>query len=263
MATEFFYRHHDYDRLMELYLEGVNFFMRHRFEPFLERLLAIAEALNSLVVVFGDHGEEYDEESRGHYDSVNEGVVRTPMILYGFGIEPLQTDEIVRSIDLAPTLYDLQGWPNPVQTDGRSLAEMLHSRSVVRETERIAFAQTYVSDVREFLDVQKRTIAGETGPIHLRHVLYKERAWRGRDRVTRQFHAYEDRLAFRNLGPIEPVDESASLDADGCYRPSEAPNAELLASLTAYNRGRRRASAAQSSATAEVRQHLRAMGYKL
>ncbi|MGB3797930.1 MAG: sulfatase-like hydrolase/transferase [Alteraurantiacibacter sp.] len=262
-ATEFFYLREDYDRLMNLYTEGVSFFMKHRFEPFMERLMRIADKTRSLIVVFGDHGEEYDAQSRGHYDSINEGVLRTPMILWGPGVAPMQSDARVRSIDLAPTLYDLLGWQPEETLDGQSLVDALCGHQSVALGDRAAFSQTYVCDAGEFLDVQKKTLSPDASPVHLRYVLYKERAWSGSNRVTRQFHAYKDRATFDTLHAIEPVVVSDRLGPDGMYHVIERHHDAMLSDLNRYGRLRCKHTVRSTAPPEQVRTHLRAMGYRI
>lgn len=97
----------------------------------LERLLALhgrlREGRERLVVVLSDHGEEFFEHGgKGHQNTLFEEVVRIPMVLHWPGHLPtgLVVTDLVRIIDVLPTLLDLVGARSPESLDGRSLAPL-------------------------------------------------------------------------------------------------------------------------------------------
>ena len=52
--------------------------------------------------------------------------VRVPFIIgYPGHVRPKQYDELVETIDLLPTLFELAGLPEPVKNQGRSLAALI------------------------------------------------------------------------------------------------------------------------------------------
>jgi choline-sulfatase len=263
-AVEFFYDRKEYRRLMQLYLEGVSFFMRSRFDPFMERLLSLLRGTNSLLVVFGDHGEEYDDDSRGHFDSLNEGVIRVPMIFHGRDVVRGQTDSPVRSIDLFPTLVDRLGWRNAAaEIDGKSLADTVFGGSSRPPDEaRLAFAQTYVCDASEFLSFQKRVFAGDDTARHLRHMLYKEGAWLGRNRVIRQHHAYAQRELLAGLGPCKMIVSGHRETTPGVYVEDAAVSRLLAPELDRYGRSRGSVEGPRVDLNV-VRRQLGEMGYRV
>lgn len=235
VATEHLYRQRRYDRLMSLYCEGAKRFLQTRLEPFLERLLEATAERNALVVLFGDHGEEYDAESRGHYDSVNDGVIRVPMVFFGNGIVARRHDEVVRSIDLVPTLLELLGWSSFGPVDGESLGSALSGDKLANDA--VGFAQCYVADTASFVEVQRHVLKGDTRPRPLRHVLYKEAIWRDHERLSRQLHAYHNRLEFSGLHAIEP--ELLYESRGNAISSSTAEAQDLLRTLLSYCRMRR------------------------
>jgi arylsulfatase A-like enzyme len=122
---------------------------------------------NPLIVITGDHGEQYPSSplqfqmlrvarrSRrtfrlgkwlpfldnrfagleiGHGFALYEELVRVPLILSGPGVPPgRQVDHQVRHIDLLPTLADLCGIPSPEAIDGRSLTPMMDGSALPEE----------------------------------------------------------------------------------------------------------------------------------
>jgi arylsulfatase A-like enzyme len=121
---------------------------------------------NTLVVITGDHGEDYPDtllqkrlirvarRSRrafklgswfpyldsklasvavGHGFALHEHLIRVPLIIAGPGISPATVKEQVRHIDLFPTIADLCGVDIPNGTDGRSLRPLMEGESLPEE----------------------------------------------------------------------------------------------------------------------------------
>lgn len=258
VATEALYRLGQYDRLMSLYRDGAERFLHSRLEPFLERLFEITANRNALIVLFGDHGEEYDEESRGHYDSVSDGVIRVPMLFFGNGIVARLHDAMVRSIDLVPTLLELLGWLPFGPVDGQSLGMALAGNAQGEDAP--GFAQCYVADTAAFVEVQRHVLDGDTRPRQLKHVLYKEAIWMGEERLSRQLHAYQKRLAFAGLNAITPKLEYTH--GGGTSGPSDAPPPQLMEALLTHSRMRRH-KAVPHRAPGTLYDSLRASGYHI
>ena len=133
-----------------------------------EWLAPIFEAVgpNTLVVITGDHGEDYPDtrlqkrlirvarksrrafklgswfpylDSRlasvavGHGFALHEHLVRVPLIIAGPRTNPVTVKEQVRHIDLFPTIADLCGIDIPNGTDGRSLCPLMEGQSLPEE----------------------------------------------------------------------------------------------------------------------------------
>jgi arylsulfatase A-like enzyme len=121
---------------------------------------------NTIVVITGDHGEEYvtSELERiflkgvrgirkvfkprkwwpgldaklsgvavGHGFGLHEPLVRVPLIICGPGLPPARVDDQVRHVDLLPTLADLAGVEVPSTVDGRSLRPLVDGGSLPPE----------------------------------------------------------------------------------------------------------------------------------
>ena len=82
-----------------------------------------------LIAVTADHGERFFDHhgATGHGGPVfDEPLVRIPLLLRGPGIEAGRVvEDVVRSIDVYPTLADLAGLEPPEVVQGRSLLPLL------------------------------------------------------------------------------------------------------------------------------------------
>ncbi|MEQ8836204.1 MAG: sulfatase, partial [Lacipirellulaceae bacterium] len=81
---------------------------------------------NTIVVLWGDHGWNLGDHTLWCKHSVYESSLRIPLIIktprHSAG---QQTDAIVESIDIYPTLCELAGLPVPKTVEGRSLVPLL------------------------------------------------------------------------------------------------------------------------------------------
>lgn len=103
----------------------------HDADAALGELLAGLEARgrlqNTLLVIFGDHGEAFDQHpgNFGHTMFVYEENVRIPYLIAAPGLieEPLRIARIASQVDTAPTVMDLLGFDRPSEWQGRSLLD--------------------------------------------------------------------------------------------------------------------------------------------
>jgi arylsulfatase A-like enzyme/predicted Zn-dependent protease len=85
----------------------------------------------TLLVVTSDHGEgldEHDESTHSYF--VYETTMRVPLIFWGPGVisTPRRVSELVRSVDVTPTILDLLGEPPLPGVQGVSLAPLIDGR---------------------------------------------------------------------------------------------------------------------------------------
>jgi arylsulfatase A-like enzyme len=86
---------------------------------------------DTMVVLFGDHGENMTEhdawfDHAGLYDSVT----HVPVILWAPGrIPPVESSAMVVLADLLPTVLDVAGLPPVGGIDGRSLVPLIHRQT--------------------------------------------------------------------------------------------------------------------------------------
>ena len=121
---------------------------------------------NTIVVVTGDHGEDYPDspweqkliraarKSRrrlkleswfpyldkrfaalavGHGFALHEHLVRVPLVISGPGIPVAQVEDQVRHVDLFPTLAEVCNLERPADADGRSLVPTMKGESLPEE----------------------------------------------------------------------------------------------------------------------------------
>jgi arylsulfatase A-like enzyme len=113
----------DLDHLKALYDAEIRYT-----DETLGRLLTLFEKhgrlRKSAVIVTADHGEEFfDQGNFGHGTSLEEEVLRVPLIMWVPGIEPArrEVNDVVSIIDIAPTICDLLGIPCAGRGAGQSL----------------------------------------------------------------------------------------------------------------------------------------------
>lgn len=102
----------------------------HRVDIALERLLvglrASGRLASTIVVITGDHGEEFrDHGGQYHGTTLYEELVHVPLLVAVPGQEARVLEPPVSLTDLAPTLLDLIGVPPPRHMDGQSFAGLL------------------------------------------------------------------------------------------------------------------------------------------
>jgi len=258
------YEAKNYDRLFDMYLEGVNYFMAARFEPFLQKLLNRLRDRKYFIIRFGDHGEEYDESSYGHFNTLSEGALRVPVIFYGTDVPTRLVIDRTRAVDVMPTLADRLDWDRPWGQDGRSMKDSVWNDAPI--TVRDTFAQAYTSDTAEFVAFQKVLLRTDVRPGPLRHVRYKEAAYVGPHKLIRQNYRYSLVEGKWGLTPCEPFLELSQLNGQGGI-PELISDPELAsqiaASMDAYNKLLHRDDHKNVEMTDELRQQLNTLGYRI
>lgn len=139
----------DLDQIVDLYDGSVAAF-DHEVGKLLEHLDASGLAGNTLVVVYSDHGMEFFEhDTWGQGNSaVGEASPRIPLVIRDPRL-PAQgrIDNVVRSIDLAPTLLELAGVSPPASMDGVSLAPCLADTAHCPELDAFNETGIWIADI--------------------------------------------------------------------------------------------------------------------
>jgi membrane-anchored protein YejM (alkaline phosphatase superfamily) len=98
---------------------------------------------STIVILTGDHGEEFMEKGRwGHNSTFSEEQTRTPLVLWVPGQSPRQVDSITSHLDIPATLMNLIGVTNPSQdySDGIDLlGTTLRNYTVVSGWDEVAY----------------------------------------------------------------------------------------------------------------------------
>jgi membrane-anchored protein YejM (alkaline phosphatase superfamily) len=91
-------------------------------DAWLKQLTTMVDMQNTILVLTGDHGEEFFEHSRlGHASTLSDPQIQTVALIYVPGQPPRRIDAVTSHVDLMPTLMDLLGWSQPVPPFGHSL----------------------------------------------------------------------------------------------------------------------------------------------
>lgn len=186
----------DLDQIVDLYDGCVK-----RFDDEVGRLLAHVKSCglekNTIVVVYSDHGMEFFEhETWGQGNSaVGDYSARIPLVLCDPRVRasPVQ-DQVVRSVDIAPTLLELAGVPVPDSMQGVSLASLV--RGETADMGLAAFNETgiWITDnlpgmhpdhlrypnLFELLEIADKS----TGTMSIK-AQYREQVYRAKDRMIR------------------------------------------------------------------------------
>ena len=98
---------------------------------------------NTIVILVGDHGEEFMEKGRwGHNSEFHEEQTRTPLIVWVPGTGSSVSDQMTSHLDIAPTLLPLLGVTNPAAdySMGHDLLSGYHRQyTVITDWSRVAY----------------------------------------------------------------------------------------------------------------------------
>lgn len=229
------YRSGAYERIFELYLDGVRYFLERRLDSFLERLHDVMAGKVWLGVLVGDHGEEFDRESYGHFNSLAEGVLRVPAIFFGPHARPGMYHDRVRTIDVGATLLDALGASIEGNLDGRSLlGTVLGNEEAVEPS--VAYAQAYIPETARFVEFQQRMLSSAGYVGDLPHYLFQEAVYSSDWKLRRKNYTYGPEGSF---GPLQVCDPKLDLEritpanVEAANNPNVAT--ELTEKLDAYN----------------------------
>ncbi len=186
----------DLDQIVDLYDGCVK-----RFDDEVERVLEHVKACglekNTIVVIYSDHGMEFFEhETWGQGNSaVGDYSARIPLVLRDPRVQVgLVQNQVVRSVDIAPTLLELAGLPVPDSMQGVSLAGLV--RGDTADMGLAAFNETgiWITDnlpgmhpehlrypnLFKLLEIADKS----TGTMSIK-ARYREQVYRAKDRMIR------------------------------------------------------------------------------
>jgi len=103
----------DIERIKNRYINACNH-LDSQFERILDRLNREKLLENTIVIITGDHGEEFMEKGRwGHNSHFSEEQLRVPLVLWVPGQGKGVMDRMTSHVDIVPTLMPLLGVTNP------------------------------------------------------------------------------------------------------------------------------------------------------
>jgi arylsulfatase A-like enzyme len=154
------YKQRLYNHLFDLYLEGINYFLEHRFKKFIFSVKNFVDKNNAILFIFSDHGEEWDDYSEGHHNTLSDNVLRVPLMVYSKWVKPKVEERLIRTIDLAPTIIDLLPYPIKTNMDGFSLNIFKSNSAMSLNKTKYAISQVYTSIAtkKQIADYQNMSI---------------------------------------------------------------------------------------------------------
>jgi arylsulfatase A-like enzyme len=152
------HKRQEWATLIDLYTSGLNKFANERFSPFIDRLDDMGYMEDSLFVIFGDHGEKWSNQSKGHFQLWEE-VIRVPLIFSGAGVDKNRViRKQVRLIDIVPTALNWLG--EGVLTVGMDGISLLEPESVPDDLK--AFTQVWAYDKKSAIRFVNDTVKSKT-----------------------------------------------------------------------------------------------------
>jgi len=139
----------DLDQIIDLY-DGCVAEFDDEVGKMLAHLESCGLASNTIIVVYSDHGMEFFEhDSWGQGNSaVGEASPRIPLVIHDPRLPAAgKIDDVVRSIDLAPTLLDLSGQPPATNMDGVSLVNCMKSAAPCPQLDAFNETGIWIADI--------------------------------------------------------------------------------------------------------------------
>jgi choline-sulfatase len=86
---------------------------------------------NNLVIITADHGEAFGEHGEiSHSLFIYNTTLRIPLMITGPGVQSRRVSDLVRIVDVSPTIAEIMGWKFPASIDGVSLLPLLHGQKL-------------------------------------------------------------------------------------------------------------------------------------
>lgn len=246
------YSKKDYDTLHRLYVEGIDYFMKHRFDRFFNKLIKFVDKNNALLVVFADHGENWDDDSRGHSNSISPGVLRVPLIFYGKGIpKGRMVDSLVRTIDLTPTLAEILSAKGSF--DGKSLDCFFKQE---KDDSRIGITQVWRNgNKKKIFEHQQKILQGDHMIKPLKTRLEKEVIYKKNDTLRRFYDAQG--IMGAELFLYDNSTNSLRLEDNILIKE------ELSSQLDSYNNSFEKKKGKATRLTERIASELESLGYRV
>jgi arylsulfatase A-like enzyme len=157
-------------------------------EDFFAELENLGLLEDTTIVLTSDHGEEFMEHGKLAHSQVYAETLRVPLVILHPDQRPgMRVPDLARSIDIAPTLYDLARIPLPEPISGRSLVPLMKGDAALPPVQVHA----------EMVDQERqRTLVHEEEGTIVQYVSAEPISEPGGTWITRSvtFDTHEDRL---------------------------------------------------------------------
>ena len=114
----------------------------------MQTLEETGKARNTIVVFSSDHGDQLLEHGLMGKNCFFDSSVRVPLIIrFPPAVKPGHYDQLVESIDLLPTLFELAGLPEPNENQGRSLVPLIADSGRQYQQREAVFSENVMPEV--------------------------------------------------------------------------------------------------------------------
>jgi choline-sulfatase len=114
----------------------------------LDALQEAGAARNTIVVFSSDHGDQMLEHGLMGKNCFFEASIRVPFMLRFPGrVRPGHYQELVESVDVLPTLFELSGLPEPYTNQGRSLVGLISTADGEYKPRNAVFSENVIPEV--------------------------------------------------------------------------------------------------------------------
>ena len=138
------YLTHDSSSSLPPYLQEVQY-VDQQLASFFDFLKSANFLSNTLVVIASDHGEAFGEHGEvSHSIFLYNTTLHIPLIIFHPGIPARRNNDVVRLIDVYPTILQAMNW-TPEKVDGRSLLPLIQGQN-------LAPANSYAETLAPALD---------------------------------------------------------------------------------------------------------------
>ncbi len=159
---------------------------------------------NTIIVITSDHGEEFFEHDRLTHTQVYQECLHVPLIVLAPSAPTgRRVPDIVRSIDIAPTLYEMTGVKPPHRISGVSMVPFLKGGSSTEP--RDAFARDIENTGRSLHSFNRRLLQVVT------HKTPPQEAGHWYSKVAR-FKSNNTKISFRAMSYYVPRDVEVFVD---------------------------------------------------
>lgn len=249
------YKKEMYDDLFLLYLEGINYFLKNRFNKFINNIRNFIDNNNALLVLFSDHGEAWDKDIYGHHNGLSDEVLRVPLIFYGNGVKKGICVNLTRTIDVAPTLirlfkdFDLK----KTKMNGSNLEVYGKGKDTKRK---YAISQTWgnvINSFDELIKYQNKLLSEEkVSPI--KTFLESEMAYDGKYKLMRYFN-------YKNILLKEVFLEKENENFRESHNTSKKKM--LISILKNFNNFKETSKSKTIKVANNIKEELRNLGYRI